>query len=132
MRKSRLDALLSVLPDGRSPVVERFGRGVEVHAELMGIWKSAGATGKRSLASKYLHFHRPDIFPILDSRASGGIRKVTPDARQIPKLGACSGDAAYLSFCARSAWLIQQVRRKFRIRLSLRQLDNLLLAIRKE
>lgn len=129
MRKSRLDILISELPDGRSPIEERFSFGVEVHAELMRIWSTAGATGKRSLASKYLHFHCPNVFPLLDSRALAGIKKVTPDARRVPKLDASSGDTIYRSFCARSAWLIREIRQQFRARLSLRQIDKLLLAI---
>lgn len=129
MRRSKLDELIAALPNGRSSYLTRFSRGVEVHAELMKIWSSAGAKGKRSLASKYLHFHRRDVFPILDSFAFGALRKVTPDVRHMEKLTVAVGDETYKTFCTRYAWLLNQIEERFQLRPSLRQVDQLLLAI---
>jgi hypothetical protein len=132
MRKSRLDRLLHILPDGRSPWPERLAGAVQVHEYLMGVWASKGAKGKRSLASKYLRFHRRDIFPMFDSFASSAIRKVTPDKAHVDRFPVAKGDTTYKAFCERYAWLLQHIRRKFNVRLTLRQVDRLLLAIAKE
>lgn len=129
MRRSKLDELIAALPNGRNSYLTRFSRGVEVHADLMKIWSSAGANGKRSLASKYLHFHRPEVFPILDSFALGAIRKVSPDARRIGQLEVAACDETYKTFCTRYAWLLNHIEERFQLRPSLRQVDQLLLAI---
>lgn len=129
MQRSKLDELIAALPDGRSSYLTRFSRGVEVHAELIKIWCSAGAKGKRSLASKYLHFHRSNIFPILDSFALGAIRKVTPGMRHLDQLSAATGDETYMAFCTRYAWLLNHIEERFQLHPSLRQVDQLLLAI---
>jgi hypothetical protein len=132
MQRSRLDILLSRLPDGRSTWSGRLTAAVEVHSALMKIWEKAGAKGKRSLASKYLHFHRPDVFPLFDRRADIGIRRVTPDARHAPALAAKGADEKYKNFCRRYLWLFDFVRDKLDSVLSLRQADRLLLNIAKE
>lgn len=43
------------------------------HKKTTGLFKRISGLEKRSLASKYLHFHLPDMFFIYDSRASSGI-----------------------------------------------------------
>jgi hypothetical protein len=94
----------------------------------MKIWGNAGAKGKRSLASKYLHFHRPDVFPLFDSQAAKGIGRVTPRKR-ISKLAAKDADAKYKAFCERYLWFLETIRKRFGRRLSPRHADTLLLAV---
>lgn len=132
MRKSRLDRLLRELPDGRSPWPQRLASAVQVHAYLMKIWAHKGATGRRSLASKYLHFHRPDIFPMFDTFAAAGIKEVTPDNRHVDRLSVDRGDATYKAFCERYAWLLQHLDETLDKHLTLRNVDRLLLAVAKE
>jgi hypothetical protein len=99
---------------------------VEVHSALMRIWGKAGAEGKRSLASKYLHFHRPGVFPLFDSQAAMGIRRVTPRGKRISKLAAKHADAKYKAFCERYLWLLETIQKRFGTRLSPRHADTLL------
>jgi hypothetical protein len=42
----------------------------------MGLFEKLTDKRKRSLASKYLHFHRADLLFIMDSRAVEGMRRV--------------------------------------------------------
>lgn len=56
------------------------------------------ASGRASFASKYLHFHAPDAFPILDRFALAGLRYRTPGFRTLKR------DAQpYERFCERFA-----------------------------
>lgn len=48
---------------------------VEMHGRTTGLFGTISGLEKRSLASKYLHFHVPDLFFIYDSRAVEGMRK---------------------------------------------------------
>jgi hypothetical protein len=134
MRNSSLDGLLRRLPDGRSPIAERLARAVEVHWQLTEVWrkvaaKSKRSLNKRSLASKYLHFHYRNVFPIYDNRAERAIAMVTPRPKRLPELQTRSGDTRYRIFCQRYLWLLRHVRRRFGVRLTLREADRLLLAI---
>ncbi|MBC2666583.1 hypothetical protein H7F51_13750 [Novosphingobium flavum] len=56
------------------------------------------ASGRASFASKYLHFHAPDAFPILDTVASRGLRSLTPGFRT-----GMQKPAPYPRFCERLA-----------------------------
>jgi hypothetical protein len=125
MCRPQLRNLLEKLPDGRASLSRRLSAALEVHGALMRIWKKAGAEGKRSLASKYLHFHRPDIFPLFDQRAAVGIRRVTPRGKRSGKLAAKHPDAKYKAFCERCLWLLETIEKRFGTRLSLRQYDHL-------
>ena len=49
-----------------------------LHKYLVGIFNKLTGQRKRSLASKYLHFHRPNLFYIYDTRAVNGFRKIRP------------------------------------------------------
>lgn len=129
MLHAGLDTLLRRLPDGRAPWEERLVAAVAVHGALMHVWKKAGARGKRSLASKYLHFHRRDTFPIFDSRARIGIRRLIPRWNGLPELDVSTCDETYRTFCRRYLLLLRYVRRRFGERLSLREADRLLLAV---
>jgi hypothetical protein len=53
--------------------------------------------GHTSFASKYLHFHAPDHFPIYDSYVNSAIARHYPRAR--PDLNAGSVDPRYSRFC---------------------------------
>jgi len=64
---------------------------------------------KRALASKYLHFHRPDLFFFYDSRAKRALGKVTPSIRQIPSIEAEVADHEYLTLVRRCQWITDDV-----------------------
>jgi hypothetical protein len=129
MRRAGLDKLLGALPDGRASWSDRLTAAVQAHRALMDIWEDAEVLGKRSLASKYLHFHRPDVFPILDSRAQVGIHRVIPSRKGLDTLDVDHYDRTYRVFCERYLALVGHIRDRFGVRLTLRHADNLLLAL---
>ena len=62
---------------------ERLGNDIhsilELHYEMTCAFNDISDLDKRSLASKYLHFHFPEKYYIYDSRAQNGIGKLESD-----------------------------------------------------
>lgn len=83
---------------------------------------------KRSLASKYLHFHCPQMFFIYDSRANLGVRKwVKLDKQRVYKHYPCGCDVEYADFCVRMIELQEYCKQKFGYTPSPRKIDDFLL-----
>jgi len=76
---------------------------------------------KRSLASKYLHFHNL-IFPMYDSRASNLIKSIVMGKTQ--KLG---GDNKYSAFCQRVLFLYDFIKKENGKPPTLREIDTYLI-----
>lgn len=84
---------------------------------------------KRSLASKYLHFHRPNLFYLYDSRAAWAIKQVTPRLSSISHLEVDEHDWTYRDFVRRCVWLRARVQETLSIFLTPREIDKILLTI---
>lgn len=128
---SNIDTLLSSLPRRPAAPVEHLAKTIKTHKKIMDLFESMTGMEKRSLASKYLHFHRPDLFFIYDSRAQAGIRKLTPSCRYIDHIPVLKHerDQEYYKFCIRMAWLSRNVQKRHARQLTPRELDNVLLAV---
>lgn len=101
---------------------------IEVHGQLTGLFNQITDLDKRSLASKYLHFHVPTLFFIYDSQAVKALRTVSEVAgRASPFTG--DGDREYAWFAEKCARLTQHCESKFGVHLQPRALDILLLGI---
>ncbi len=98
---------------------------LDAHGYLVKLFERLTTKGKRSLASKYLHFHRPDLFFIYDSRAASSIRRL--GMAQIEIEAPPTADAQYAKFVGAALGVSHHVSKKFRKTLSPRQLDRLLL-----
>jgi hypothetical protein len=98
---------------------------IRIHKKLTDFLRSLTNLDKRSLASKYLHFHFPDQFFLYDSRASSSIKQLTP-ARDNQYISG-NGDASYELFFRRCQKLSQHIKSKFGKALSPRELDDVLL-----
>lgn len=123
-----LDNRLNKLREYSYPTRENLPEIIDTHKFLTDLFYSITNLEKRSLASKYLHFHCPQLFYIYDSRASQGIRKYVRLNRksQVSYLGS-SFDVEYLDFSLRMIELQDYVEENFNRRLMPRELDNLLL-----
>ena len=66
----------------------------KIHNEFTEIMKKTTNLEKRSLSSKYLHFHCPNAFFIYDSRARKSINKLVGGK----KVTNYTGDAEYIGF----------------------------------
>ena len=125
MKNSAIDQWLSSLPVRMTDPWRELGQVVAVHKRLMDLFTDMTGQKKRALASKYLHFHRPDLFSIYDSRASGAIGKATPSIRKIARLQTEEADPKYLAFVRRSQWITDDVARRFKTPLTPRQVDKI-------
>ena len=103
-----------------------MGPVLDAHTHLVRLFHGLTNKSKRSLASKYLHFHRPDLFFIYDSRAVSGIRAFGIPGRAIDVPP--TADREYARFVGDAIGLRDHVRSRFERRLNPREVDRLLLA----
>lgn len=102
---------------------------LNTHAFLMRAFYEITDLEKRSLASKYLHFHCPAMFFIYDNLASEEIgRRVNLDRQRANKHYSCDRDRWYTDFCIRVLELSEFISDYYGTVLSPRELDNLLLS----
>ena len=108
---------------------------IEIHDRLTKLFYDISEMEKRSLASKYLHFHFKNVFFIYDKRSVSAIALVTPSSEK--ELGEFSSknlslkkfDKAYAKFFRRCLWLQEDLRKPFGRKPSPRELDKVLLYI---
>lgn len=124
--ESAIDNWMAALPEQLSVDEETITRILETHGKVTALFSEISGLDKRSLASKYLHFHRPDLFFICDSRALVAARAVAPALRHRTATG---HDPVYSSFFRRCLQLKQSVATEFHTDLNPRQLDDLLIVI---
>lgn len=127
LRDSELDAHLRAL--GRLSCVgaATLGPILAAHGHLVAVLAKLTGKDKRSFASKYLHFHRPSLFFIYDSRAANALRTLGIKRRRdsVP----AGVDAQYATFASALLTLREDISARFKGSLSPRQLDRLLLLI---
>ncbi len=81
---------------------------------------------KRSLASKYLHFHLPELFYIYDSRVQWAIGPLTKELTRFDGKPIC--DKQYSKFYHRCDCLKNKINERTGLSLKNRRLDQVLLA----
>jgi hypothetical protein len=100
---------------------------LRLHKHLVVILEAITHDNKRSLASKYLHFHLPNLFYIYDSRASNALLKYMPRYKTKRYLRG-EFDAYYNSFFLKMLDFREWIQNSYGIALTPRQLDRLLLS----
>lgn len=111
------------------PTDERIiPRIIETHCFLASTYKEITNLNKRSLASKYLHFHMPNYFYIYDSRSKKNIKPFKIDNTELrDKLILKNADEEYLDFFTKAFLLSAEISKQLKIDLTPRELDNFLL-----
>jgi hypothetical protein len=122
IRESPIDDWFQSLRD--SPI-EDTATNLEMHKRLMDLFYSISRLDKRSLASKYLHFHFRDRFYIYDSRASAAISQLTSPVKDLPALR--DNDRRYAHFFLRCRSLNREIASSLALNLTPRELDKVLL-----
>lgn len=101
---------------------------VETHCFLTKVFHDIFGMDKRSLASKYLHFHVPNLFYIYDSRAIKGVTEFHSLDKKLRKdLMNYDCDKTYADFISKVYPLNVKKFEKHGIWLTPRQIDALLL-----
>lgn len=103
---------------------------LEMHTRVMRLFNEISGLEKRSLASKYLHFHFPERFYIYDGRANDAIKKLTKrPGKNLPPLRGY--DNEYARFFVRCQNLNEQMASLVGRHLLPREFDKVLLAYRR-
>lgn len=106
----KADRHLKRLPKPIADFRKHLEQVVDVHHSFESIFSNDDELGRVSLTSKYLHFHRPDLFPIYDSRAATAIAQIAPDSRFTGyKVSSGHATSLYGKFTVRSAWLLDRM-----------------------
>ena len=103
---------------------------LETHEYLCRRFAQLVGNTKRSLASKYLHFHVPQLFLLFDDRAGQGIGLCLDGTRTRKRIWHVPVDDQYAHFACRVLRLRGLIAEHHGFILSPRQLDRLLLAAR--
>lgn len=129
--KSLLDRKLSQI----GIVIDVKNRNVldvlRVHKYLVDLFHEISGLEKRSLGSKYLHFHKPDLFFIYDSRAVNALSKIKAYVPKDYKLLSKSHDIdeQYAKYCLKSLIVKKDIERKIGKTITIRQFDKILMRI---
>lgn len=125
MRKAKIDQWLRPLAQYEKPAFDNSSLVIGAHKKLTDLFVEITGLSKRSLASKYLHFHFPKLFYLYDSRAAKAARSILPRVRQIPPFE--KSDAAYAAHYLRCMELVKGIEQDCGIYLNPRRLDDYLL-----
>lgn len=127
IRRSRIDELLEPLKSYRRVTEGNFREVVTVHKFVTDLFSKISGMDKRSLSSKYLHFHHPALFFIYDSRACTGIRKFSDITGRASRSTGEVEDNEYRKFLEKCLVLRSFINKEHGVTLTPRQIDNLLL-----
>jgi len=108
---------------------------LQVHHNVTNLFNTISGLNKRSLASKYLHFHLPEYFFIYDTRAVksiGNVLKILGQKRFIIGKTQLEFDKEYSKFFYKCHFVQEHIKEKYGVILNCRQLDNLLIYIDNE
>lgn len=125
IKQARVDAWFRNLHSLRQP---DSAVAVPVHAKLTRLFSVISGIEKRSLASKYLHFHFPEAFYIFDARAAKAIRSLT-SRRGIQSLLSGEIDDQYRRFYGRCEEFRDRLESLLGEPLSPRDVDTVLLDV---
>ena len=128
MRKSQIDKWFLGLKGIREPNEQNLGTILSAHFKLTNLFEEISGLEKRSLASKYFHFHFPHLFFIYDTRAVVALQGISSGIAR-GTYADTETDNEYRKFyekCLRACGLIEE---KYGQKLTPRQLDNLLLDV---
>ena len=119
--ESDIDSWIKSILHINTVTQENHSEILDVHHKVTQLFKRITGLEKRSLASKYLHFHQPNAFFIYDSLATKSIRKKLANRSRITYTKGF--DDEYAKFVARCLRYVDEHSKQ----LTPRQLDMLLL-----
>lgn len=126
-----LDSRIESLKNNTDVISDCVPEILSTHKFLMDAFAKLTGLEKRSLASKYLHFHCPEKFFLYDSRARTAIGKIVKSPNKKILTGLTEYDVEYADFLCRMLELQKYLDEKLRVYEKPRAIDNFLLSIEK-
>lgn len=123
-----LDSRIESLKNNTGIIADCVPEILSTHKYLMDAFMDLTGLEKRSLASKYLHFHCPEKFFIYDSRARAAIGKIVKRPNKKILLGIDDHDAEYGDFVCRMLELQEYLDEKLGVYEKPRAIDSFLLS----
>ncbi len=123
-----LDSRIESLKNNSGIIADCVPEILSTHKYLMDAFMDLTGLEKRSLASKYLHFHCPEKFFIYDSRARAAIGKIVKRPNKKILLGIDDHDAEYGDFVCRMLELQKYLDEKLGTYEKPRAIDSFLLS----
>jgi len=102
---------------------------LDTHLKVSQLFCDISGLQKRSLASKYLHFHFPNLFYIYDSRVLKSLSGLSSTLGRIGHLKYDSADNEYRKVFEKCDRLHKSIKAKHLMDLNTREIDNLLLHV---
>lgn len=130
MGKSDIDEWLLRLRREDVMTEENIPLILKAHKHLLKKFEEITGLEKRSLASKYLHFHLPNLFFIYDARARSALTRIARPAKQFSAvINDHSVDAEYADFVYRALLCHKEVERMIGSAMSPREFDTMLILL---
>ena len=123
-----LDSRIEFLKNNTGIIADCVPEILSTHKYLMDAFMDLTGLEKRSLASKYLHFHCPEKFFIYDSRARAAIGTIVKRPNKKILLGNDDHDAEYGDFVCRMLELLEYLDEKLGTYEKPRTIDSFLLS----
>ena len=124
IKGSNIDRFIESIRKYKKTTLNNAEEIASVHHKVTMLFNKITEQNKRSLASKYLHFHLPKLFFLYDSRAQKSIGWYV----KVKRTGSSDiVDREYFRFLIKCILLTDEIHKKNHVVLSPRELDNLLL-----
>ncbi len=130
--KGKIDSWLKPLENEHEISYDNLQTVLSVHLKITNLFYDISGLKKRSLASKYLHFHFPNLFFIYDSRVVMAVSKLSYITGRLARPIHEHSDKEYQKFCKKCLIITEYVKNTYSVHLSPRYLDNLLLEVGKQ
>lgn len=127
IQASKLDEQIHTVKHFNEVTRESIPSILRAHKYLTDLFAEISGKNKRSLASKYLHFHCPALFFLYDSRAARGARVLFPRFRS--ELPVQMVDPEYAKFFLKLVKIREDILINEDQLLSTREIDNILINI---
>ena len=122
-----IDGGIAELNGAKGGFVENVEKALALHKTLLDVIKGVTGVNKRSLASKYLHFHCPSQVLIYDSRACDTARRLVHNPKVPPEWK--KYDGKYATFVARVLVIADTIKKETGKRVTPRDIDDFLLQL---
>lgn len=128
IKRSPIDKWIASVRHIKRLTNENIVDSLRCHKKVMNLFTGiANGRTKRSLASKYLHFHAPNAFFIYDSRANRQVRREIRSRQKQPGSFRPDCDKEYQIFCDRCLRYREMLENELGKRVTPRRLDSKLL-----